>query len=90
MAGQHPPEPDAGQPRGRTGTEPRTARSPLRLRLLLALFGFVVCTVLAVLWFTADPPPGNSRAPGWVLAVLALLALLDVAVVGRRLRRRRS
>ncbi|NIZ91873.1 DUF6343 family protein [Kineococcus rubinsiae] len=88
MAGQLPPAPDPAQPRGRTGTEPRTARSPLRLRLLLAAFGLVVCTVLAVLWFTADPPPGGARAPGWVLAVLALAALADLVVVGRRLRRR--
>jgi len=82
------PGPDPAQPRGRTGTEARTARSPLGLRVTLALFGLVVCTVLAVLWFTADSPPGGTRAPGWVLAVLALLALVDLGVLTRRLRRR--
>ncbi|WP_432543337.1 DUF6343 family protein [Kineococcus sp. SYSU DK002] len=80
---------DPGQPRGRTGEEARTARSPLRLRLVLALFGLVVCTALAVAWFTVDDPPGGSRAPGWVLAVLAGLAVVDLVVVSRRLRRRR-
>ena len=79
---------EAGQPRGRTGTEPRTARSPLRLRLVLAAFGLVVCAVLAALWLRADPPPGGSSAPGWVLLALAVLALLDLVVVTARLRRR--
>ncbi|GAA0317224.1 DUF6343 family protein [Kineococcus aurantiacus] len=83
------PRADPGQPRGRTGDEARTARSPLRLRLVLALFGLVVCTVLAVAWFAVDEPPGDSRAPGWVLAVLAALAAVDLVVVSRRLRRRR-
>lgn len=80
---------DPGQPRGRTGTEARTARSPLRLRLVLAAFGLAVCTVLAIAWFTVAAPPTGSRAPGWALAVLALLAALDLVVVSRRLRRRR-
>lgn len=80
---------DPGQPRGRTGSEPRTARSPLRLRLALAAFGLVACTVLAVVWFTADDPPGASRAPGWFLAALAVVAAVDLLVVGVRLRRRR-
>ncbi|WP_432563520.1 DUF6343 family protein [Kineococcus sp. SYSU DK003] len=80
---------DPGQPRGRTGDEARTARSPLRLRAVLAAFGLVACTVLAALWFAVEDPPGGSRAPGWVLAVLAAVALADLVVVSRRLRRRR-
>ncbi|WP_432494219.1 DUF6343 family protein [Kineococcus gypseus] len=80
-----PPE----QPRGRTGTEPRTARSPLVLRLVLALFGLVVCAVLGALWLSASPPPGGTRGPGFVLLALAALAVVDVAVVTARLRRRR-
>ncbi|MEZ0493983.1 DUF6343 family protein [Kineococcus sp. TBRC 1896] len=79
---------DPGQPRGRTGSEARTARSPLRLRLVLAAFGLVVCTAFAVVWFTADEPPGGSRAPGWFLAALAVLAVVDLVVVGVRVRRR--
>ncbi|NAZ87447.1 hypothetical protein GTR00_15290 [Kineococcus sp. T90] len=78
-----------GQPRGRTGDEPRTARSPLTLRLLLALFGLVVCGVLGALWLTAARPPGGTRGPGLVLVLLAVVALADVAVVAARLRRRR-
>ncbi|WP_432513569.1 DUF6343 family protein [Kineococcus sp. SYSU DK001] len=80
---------DPGQPPGRTGDEARTARSPLRLRFALALFGLVVCTALAIVWFTVDAPPGGTPAPGWALAVLALLAAVDLVVVSRRLRRRR-
>ncbi|MEZ0163334.1 DUF6343 family protein [Kineococcus sp. LSe6-4] len=80
---------DPGQPPGRSGTEARTARSPLRLRLVLATFGLLVCTVLAVVWFTADDPALSSRAPGWLFAALAVLAALDLVVVGTRLRRRR-
>ncbi|NAZ83847.1 hypothetical protein GTR02_18720 [Kineococcus sp. R8] len=60
----------------------------MRLRLLLASFGLVVCTVLAALWSTAQPPPGGTRTPGAVLAAFALVALVDLVVVGRRLRRR--
>ena len=80
-----PPE----QPRGRTGDEPRTARSPLTLRLVLAVFGLVVCGVLGTLWLTAAEPPGGARGPGVVLVLLAALALADLVVVSLRLRRRR-
>ncbi|WP_337061033.1 DUF6343 family protein [Kineococcus sp. G2] len=78
-----------GQPRGRTGDEARTARSPLALRLLLAAFGFVVCGVFAALWLTAEEPPGGSRGPGIVLLALAVVAAVDAAVVVGRLRRGR-
>ena len=62
----------------------------MRLRLVLAVFGFVLCAVLALLWLTSAQPPGGSRAPGWVLAGLGLVALIDVGVVVGRLRRRRA
>lgn len=82
----------------RTGTEPVTARSPLRLRLLLAavfLPLFLAGTALfgtRAAWSDAGDSPG--RGPLILLAVvcgvLALTALLDLAVVLRRLRRERG
>jgi hypothetical protein len=71
------------QPRGRDGTvdEPY---SPLNLRLILALFGFVVCTVLAVLLWHA-----GWTVPGWLLAAWAVVALVDAGVVQARRRARR-
>ncbi|WP_369052940.1 DUF6343 family protein [Kineococcus terrestris] len=79
--GRVPPE----QPRGRTGTEARTARSPLRLRLVLAVFGLVVCALLAAFWLSGAGP-GGARGPGFVLALLAVVAVVDIVVVSRRLR----
>ncbi|MEU9349096.1 DUF6343 family protein [Streptomyces sp. NPDC048278] len=82
----------------RTGTEPAMVRSPLRLRLLLsAVFApvFVAATVYFAVW-AAGSHPGESpgRGPLTVLAVvcgvLALLALTDLVVVTRRLRRERA
>lgn len=65
----------------RTGDEPITARSPLRLRLGLALFGLatsvlaVVVLVGRVIWPVVA-----------AFAVVAVLAAVDAAVVARRLR----
>lgn len=82
----------------RTGTEPVTARSPLRLRLLLAgifLPLFLAGCALFAVW-AADAGPGDNpgRGPLTFLAVvcgvLALTALLDLLVVLRRLRRERG
>lgn len=72
------------QPRGRRGTveEPY---SPLNLRLALALFGLVVCTVLAVLLFRADQP-----VPGWLLTAWAVAAAVDAVVIQLRRRARAS
>jgi len=56
------------------------ARSALTLRLVLAAFGLVVCTVLGVLALGADVP---SALPV-VLFVLAAVALVDLVVVARR------
>jgi hypothetical protein len=74
------------QPRGRRGTVGHPY-SALNLRLVLAGFGFVLCAVFAVLSFRAGFP-----VVGAVLAVLAALALVNVAVVQlrRRARRRRG
>ena len=82
----------------RSGTEPVTARSPLKLRLLLAsvfLPLFVAGTVLFAVW-AARSDAGDSPGSGpltllaVVCGVLALTAALDLAVVLRRLRRERG
>jgi hypothetical protein len=66
------------QPSGRRGTVGHPY-SALNLRLVLALFGAVTCTILAVLAALADL--------GWVagvLIVLAVIAVIDTVVVLRR------
>ena len=70
------------QPKGRRGTveEPY---SPLNLRLALAAFGLVVCTVLSALLFRA-----GWTVPGWLLAAWAVAALIDIAVIQTRRRAR--
>ena len=70
------------QPPGRRGTvgEPY---SPLNLRLVLAAFGFVVCTVLAVVLFRR-----GWTVPGWLLAAWAVAAVVDLVVVQLRRRAR--
>ncbi|MFG2267172.1 DUF6343 family protein [Streptomyces sp. NPDC048720] len=84
-----------GRGPSRTGAEPVTARSPLRLRRLLSavfLPLFAAAAAVLALW-AARTGPGDSpgSAPLTVLAVicgvLALAAALDLAVVTRRLRR---
>jgi hypothetical protein len=80
--------------RDRTGTEPATARSPLRLRVALAAFGLVACVTLAtwLLAHRASHPAGSFRTEALVLAVLAVAgavaAVVDLVVLGRRLRHR--
>lgn len=64
----------------RTGNEPTTARSPLRMRLWLSLWGLA----WAVFGVTAFAVTGR---PGWAAAcgVLLALVLVDLAVVVHRL-----
>lgn len=82
----------------RTGTEPVTARSALRLRSLLSgvfLPVFVAAAVGFGVWAAAS---GTDSSPGAgvlgslavVCAVLALLAALDLLIVARRRRRERG
>ncbi|MEV7276422.1 DUF6343 family protein [Streptomyces sp. NPDC093111] len=65
----------------RTGSEPVTARSPLRLRLVLSLWGLLWAafgtTVFALL-----------ERPGWAAAcgVLFAVAAVDLVMVVRHLR----
>ena len=75
--------PIGAQPPGRRGTveEPYSA---LNLRLVLAAFGFVVCTVLAILLFRA-----GWIVPGWLLLAWAVVAVVDMVVVQLRRRARK-
>ncbi|MER7840794.1 DUF6343 family protein [Streptomyces sp. NPDC096040] len=81
----------------RTGTEPVTARSAVRLRLLLSgifLPLFAASCVLFGVWAAhsrAVDSPGRAVlvALAVVCGVLALAAALDLLVVMRRLRRER-
>jgi hypothetical protein len=71
------------QPRGADGTVERPY-SALRLRLVLAIFGAIVCAAGgAVLW--------RAGHAGWAWAVfgLGVIALLDLGVILTRLRRSR-
>jgi hypothetical protein len=82
-AGYAPGMPIGPQPHGRRGTvdEPY---SPLNLRLILAAFGFVVCTALSILLFAM-----GWKLPGWLLAAWAVVAVIDMVVVQRRRRARK-
>ncbi|MFE4667476.1 DUF6343 family protein [Streptomyces sp. NPDC056716] len=78
----------------RTGTEPRTARSPLRLRMLLSgifLPVFVAGAVGFAIWAALSGPgdsPGRAVTAtlAAVCAALALAAGVDLAVLVRRVR----
>lgn len=69
------------QHRIRSGDEPMHARSPLRMRLTMALIG-VASALAGVLFFA------TQHATGWVAAcaVVGLLALADAVVVVRHIR----
>ncbi|MFI7542548.1 hypothetical protein [Actinoplanes sp. NPDC049599] len=75
--------PIGAQPPGRRGTvgEPYSA---LNLRLVLAAFGFVACSALAVVLWRM-----GWAVPGWLLAGWALVAAVDLVVVQLRRRARR-
>lgn len=65
----------------RSGDEPIHARSPLRLRLALAVFGFAAALAAALL-FVATGHPGVAIP----FAVVGLLAVADAVVVLVRIR----
>ncbi|HKD97341.1 MAG TPA: DUF6343 family protein [Micromonosporaceae bacterium] len=74
------------------GPQPRRARgtverpySALHLRLVLAIFGLVICAAAAVLLFVLGLP-----AFGWAAVVLAVIAIPDIVVITTRLRRSRA
>jgi Family of unknown function (DUF6343) len=72
------------QPHGARGTVERPY-SALRLRLVLAIFGLVVCCVGGVILWDVD-----ARPFAWVLFAGAAVALIDMGVVLTRIQRGRS
>ncbi|MGW5333153.1 DUF6343 family protein [Streptomyces bauhiniae] len=108
MTRRHPRNDTAGVPRGRsgtigrrrerTGTEPVTARSALKLRLVLSVIGllvFVLGTVLFAVWAGAVrqqdvPDPTQLTVLAVICGVLALFAAVDLVVVLLRLARERA
>jgi hypothetical protein len=75
--------PIGSQPRGARGTVEHPY-SALRLRLVLAIFGLVVCAAGAVVvWRFATPI-------AIALIVLGAFAIVDIVVVAARLRRARA
>ena len=74
----------------RAGTEPANARSPLRLRMALAIFGLLVC-IAAGLWTWSSRDDGDRTAMTVLTALAAagaLAAVLDLAVIARRRQQR--
>lgn len=65
----------------RSGDEPMHARSPLRLRLALALIGLANGLAGIVLFALLHSPP-----LAWAFAVLSVVALINIAVVARHIR----
>lgn len=65
----------------RSGDEPVHARSPLQLRLVLAVFGVVWSVAGVIVFVLADAP---ILAAGF--AVVAVIAVVDSAVVVRHIR----
>jgi hypothetical protein len=65
----------------RTGNEPRTARSPLRLRLGLTVFGlaWAIIGTVAFAW---------AGQAGWavVCGVITLVAVVNLTVIVHRIR----
>ncbi|MFI9392367.1 DUF6343 family protein [Streptomyces bauhiniae] len=88
----------SGRRRERTGTEPVTARSPLKLRLVLGVAGllvFVLGAVLFAVWAGTVrqqdvPDPTQLTVLAVICGVLALFAAVDLVVVLLRLARERA
>lgn len=83
---------------GRRGTEPATARSALRVRMILAaLFAPIFLAGTGALWFwTTQTGPGDvpDRGSLWALTLVCLavsvFAVLDLVVVIFRRRQARA
>jgi hypothetical protein len=63
-------------------TEPGQAHSALNLRAVLATFGLVTCLGTGILALLA-----GAKIPGLLLLGLAVTAVVDLVVIGRRRRR---
>ncbi|MQA98611.1 MAG: hypothetical protein GEV11_30015 [Streptosporangiales bacterium] len=73
-----------------SGSEPRTARSPLRLRAILSVLALAGGVIVAVIF---GPMAARGTGPGagpWVVAGIgagvAVIAAIDLVVIARRLR----
>jgi drug/metabolite transporter (DMT)-like permease len=87
-----PDRPDGnppGQPRGRSGSEPATARSPLRLRLVLAVLGGAFAALLGAALLLRPQQSGGQTVWGALLVLAAVAAAIDVVVIVRRLKTER-
>ncbi|WP_327109327.1 DUF6343 family protein [Nonomuraea glycinis] len=78
--------------RNREGTEPATARSPVRVRRILSVTALVLTTVAAVFFVSRALSTGEEV---WVweaaiAAVVAVIAAVDLLVLRHRRSRRRS
>lgn len=81
----------------RSGTEPMTARSDLKLRFLLSVLFtpvFALMTVGFAVWSAVNgrgdvPDPASLRTFAVVCGVITLLAAVDLVVVVRRRRTER-
>ena len=70
-------------PHDRSGTEPLTARSPLRLRLVMSIVAAAVAVVVGISLLAAGT---TGPVLGGVLClVVAAVAVVDAIVVARRL-----
>ncbi|GHH73985.1 hypothetical protein GCM10018793_14040 [Streptomyces sulfonofaciens] len=65
----------------RTGSEPMTARSPLRMRFWLSIWGLIWTTGGTVAFAIAE-------RPGWTVAfaILWLIVVVDLVIVVRHIR----
>ena len=70
----------------RSGREPVVARSALKVRLPLAVFGLLTCALGAAVAFVWDDPPFDIIVLGSACVLLAVVALIDIIVVLVRLR----
>jgi hypothetical protein len=76
--------------RDRTGTEPLSARSPLRARRILSLAALVLGVAAAVFFVTRAMATG-AAVWAWEAAIasaVAVVAAVDLAVLRRRRARR--
>jgi len=77
-------------PRDRAGTEPRNARSPLRLRLVLAVGASIVTLVAAVVLAVAsrgESDPTGLRVAAGICVLVAVVSVVDALQVSRRIGR---
>lgn len=65
----------------RTGSEPVTARSALRMRFWLSVWGLIWAGAAAAVFAALD-----ARPYAGVCAAIALIALVDLVVIVRRMR----